>query len=404
MAATLHCFTIALYYSSIPLPGDYGRSAIKRSGPAGSSTFSMCHASRPLLSIIIPTLDEAECLPALLEDITMQRGITCEIFVGDGGSTDATGLIATAHGATFVACRRGRGAQMNAAAARSSGEYLLFLHADSRIGDSALLSTAVAAIQSGSYVQERVAGHFSLQFIRSVNGNTFAYRYAEEKTSLNRPDTTNGDQGLLLSRGFFEYLGGFDERMPFLEDQRIVRLIRAEGKLITLPGRLMTSARRFETEGFHRRYILMSMMMGLFSIGEEEFFARAPGVYRVQQETGALLLTPFFRLIRCMMRDTWGFFGTLRTFYRLGTYIRQNSWQLFFFLDVLVRPLIGSGRYPILRFYDLVMAHCLNFALFNTVAGIFCYIWFMLILSPYFRLIELSGLTSPSPQELSVKP
>jgi hypothetical protein len=277
---------------------------------------------------------------------------------------------------------------MNAAAAQASGELFLFLHADSRIDDPFLLINAVNSLTLELSGNGRVAGHFSLRFIRATKRNKMAYRYAEEKTALNRVNTTNGDQGLLLSKVFFLHLGGFDESMPFLEDQRIAEKIRSEGHWITLPGCLNTSARRFEAEGFHRRYILMSMMMGLHSIGADGFFARAPGVYQVQQDTGALLLPPFFNLIWSLIRDEWGVGGTIRAFYYLGRYIRQNSWQMFFFLDVWLRPFLGAGRYPFLKFHDRVFAPCTNFKVFNALAGVIGFIWFLGILSPFFWLAD----------------
>ena len=342
-----------------------------------------------LLSIIIPTLNEAAHLPLLLGDLKKQQHISIEIVVGDGGSTDATRDVIIAHGARFITAPRGRGAQMNAAAEQASGDYLLFLHADTSIDDPCLLSNAVRSIASEQCEQNRIAGHFSLKFMRSLHRNRLAYRYAEEKSAFNRVNTTNGDQGLLLSKDFFRILGGFDESMPFLEDQRIAEKVRSFGQLITLPGFIKTSARRFEIEGFHRRYILMSMMMGLHSVGEESFFVRAPEVYRVQQETGMLLLSPFFILIRRMMCDQWGVAGTIRVFYLLGRYIRQNSWQMFFFMDVLLRPLLGGGRYPMLNFHDRFFAPCTSFRVFNVCTGICCLIWFMGLLAPFFWLIEL---------------
>ena len=158
------------------------------------------------------------------------------------------------------------------------------------------------------------------------------------------------------------------------------------GNGLPCPGYLKTSARRFETEGFHRRYILMSMMMGLYSVGTEEFFVSAPGVYRVQQDTGTLFLSPFFGLIRRMMRDDWGLLGSIRVFYLLGRYIRQNSWQMFFFLDVRFRPLLGTGRYPFLGFHDRIFGPCTNFKVLNALTGVLCFIWFMGILAPFFWL------------------
>lgn len=348
----------------------------------------MTYEAHTLLSVIIPTLNEAEHLPLLLADLARQQQISLEVIVGDGGSTDATEAVATQFGARFVTALQGRGAQMNAAAATASGAFLLFLHADSTLDDPLLLNTALHTIMTETQKNSRCAGHFSLRFQRASARNALAYRYAEEKTVFNRPNTTNGDQGLLLSAAFFSSLGGFDENLPFLEDQRIAEKIRTVGTWITLTGCITTSARRFETEGFHRRYILMSMMMGLYSIGEEEFFIRAPGVYRTQHETGRLQLSPFFELILYMIQNVWGFSGTLHTFYSLGRYIRQNSWQMFYFLDVVLRPLLGAARYPCLRFHDRVFVPCTNFKVFNIVTGVLCFIWFLGVLRPYFRLVE----------------
>jgi rSAM/selenodomain-associated transferase 2 len=344
---------------------------------------------QPLLSVVIPTLNEAENLPSLLDDLKKQQNISLEIIVGDGGSSDATRSVSHAYGVHFVTAGRGRGVQMNAAAEQASGDYFLFLHADSRIDDPYLLARAVQAMTDEMCGKDLTAGHFCLRFMRSTKRNTMAYRYTEEKSAFNRANTTNGDQGLLLSKEFFRNLGGFDESMPFLEDQRIAGKIRSQGKWITLPGYLITSARRFEIEGFHRRYILMSMMMGLYSVGAEEFFVRAPGVYRVQQDTGTLFLSPYFGLIRRMMCGDWGLLGSIRIFYLLGRYIRQNSWQMFFFFDVWLRPLLGAGRHPFLGFHDRVFGPCTNLKVFNALTGVICFVWFMGILAPFFWLADL---------------
>ena len=281
---------------------------------------------------------------------------------------------------------------MKAAAEKASGAYYLFLHADSRIDDPYLLSNALDALQQEAQENCRVAGHFCLRFVRATKRNTLAYRYIEEKTASNRAGTINGDQGLLLAKKFFRQLGGFDASLPFLEDQRMAAKIRSQGVWITLPGSLQTSARRFEAEGFHRRYLLMSMMMGLYSIGELAFFTRAPEVYRVQEETGKLLLSPFFGLIWHMIRHDWGLFGSIRIFYRLGRSVRQNFWQLFFFFDVWCRSLLGAGRYPCLNLYDRFIAPCINFRIVNALAGLLCFVWFMGILAPFFWLLDFQEL------------
>lgn len=356
----------------------------------------MPHRETPLtrpppaqLSVIIPALNEADHLPALLADLGSQQDLALEIIIGDGGSTDATEAIAGSRGARFVRCPRGRGAQMNAAAQQASGDYFLFLHADSRLDDPRLLGKALEALLAAELEHPRVAGHFRLRFMRSGRYNALAYRYLEGKTALNRAGTTNGDQGMLLSRAFFHHLGGFDHSLPFLEDQRLAEKIRSFGRWVTLPGSLSTSARRFESEGFHRRYLLMGVIMGLYSIGEWTFFTRAPEVYRVQEETGRLQLAPIFGLLWSMVCREWGLAGTLRTFYRLGRYIRENSWQLFFFFDVWLRPLLGPGRYPLLRFHDRIVAPCTDFRLLNGLTGLCCFVWYLGVLAPFFHLQEV---------------
>lgn len=341
-------------------------------------------ALEPLLSVIVPTLNEEAALPALLADLGRQRGIRLEVLIGDGGSTDTTEAIASNYGARFVAATRGRGAQMNAAARLATGDYLFFLHADSRLDDPDLLAQALTCLRQAEQEQPWVAGHFRLRFSRSDARHDLAYRYLEAKTGLNRPGTTNGDQGCLLSRTFFNRLGGFDDSLPFLEDQRLADRIRTLGRWITLPGVLVTSARRFESEGFHGRYLLMGIMMGMYGIGEWRFFARAPGVYRVQAATGRLELAPIFGLLWAMVRRDWVLAGTVRTFYRLGRVLRQNSWQPFLFLDVWLAPVLGSGRYPLLRQHDRLVAPCLDFRLVDGVVGLLCFCWYMGVLAAFF--------------------
>lgn len=344
----------------------------------------------PRLSIIIPALNEGLALPGLLADLACQAEMDTEVIVADGGSADDTRYIAIAGGARVVASAAGRGLQMNRGAATARGKYLLFLHADSRLAAPRLLADAVealtGAIASGGH--DSVAGHFRLSFMRTRAGNDLAYRYLETKTALNRPGTINGDQGLLLSRAYFTRLGGFDETLPFLEDQRIAARIEASGCWLTLPGVLLTSARRFESEGFHRRYILMGIMTGLHAAGEHSFFEKAPAVYRSQADTNRLLLSPFFGVVLRMMRQEWGIGGTVRVFCRLGKYARTNSWQIFHFLDVLMRRLTNRWGHPFLRLHDRFFGPMTSCKLCDIVAGLLCLACYLGLLAPFFWLLE----------------
>ncbi len=234
-------------------------------------------AENPQLAVIIPTLNEADCLPSLLQQLREQQGLDLELIVTDGGSSDDTSRIATDYGARWLATETGRGRQMNRGAAQARAPLLLFLHADSALTSPSQLAEALAVLQQAwdRLGHQRVAGHFRLRFRRSQPGRELAYRYYEEKSALNRAECTNGDQGCLLAGRFFEELGGFDESLGFLEDQRLAERIRRQGRWITLPGTLVTSARRFEVEGLGRRMLLSTLIMTAHAIGLHEFFQRS---------------------------------------------------------------------------------------------------------------------------------
>jgi len=346
--------------------------------------------TKPELSVIVPVINEAEHLPILLESLRCQQGIKLEVIVSDGGSTDGSASFATKAGARVVHGPAGRGRQMNAAADKAMGRFLLFLHADSVLKNSSLLADGVNFIQAQLNKQEdhRVAGHFPLRFIRTNGANIGLYRWLAEKSRLNRPNTTSGDQGLLLAREFFAELGGFDETYPFLEDQEMAERIRCSGRWVTLPGVLETSARRFEAEGFYRRYILMALMMACFMAGGNNFFVRAPSVYQAQCRTTRLALTPFLGAIWRMMGEDLGFAGSLGFWFRIGRYVRQNAWQPFFALDVLSGK-SSRERTRCLAYYDRYVQRMLDFAVIDVITGFLTFVCFMMIIAPFFWVSEL---------------
>jgi rSAM/selenodomain-associated transferase 2 len=344
------------------------------------------------VSVIVPTLNEEQALPDLLRDLQRQTGVRLEVLIADGGSHDGTAAVAGSFEfARVVACERGRGRQMNRAAREALGTYLCFLHADTRIPSAGLLAAACDAMatEQRALGHERLAGHFQLEFIRAdPSRHAVAFRYAEEKMSFDRPHVVNGDQGLLLTPDFFATLGGFDESMGFLEDQKIAADIRRHGRWVLLPGTMQTSARRFEAAGFHRLYILMSIMQAMYWAGAREFFDRAPGIYRQQQEVGKLLLTPFFRDITLMFREDYGVIGTLRLLVRVGRFVRSHSWQMFYFVDIVLRPISGPRRYPFLRFHDAVFWKLTDYRLFDVLAAVLTVAWFLCVLFPVYTMLD----------------
>lgn len=286
--------------------------------------------SVPFLSVVIPTFNEAAALPPLLSDLATQVGVALEMLVSDGGSVDGTPALAAAelarHGLSGAVLEgpAGRGCQLNRGAAAAQGEWLLFLHADSRLGDPAALSAALALLQKAG---PRVAGHFALRFALPAGEEELPYRYCELKARLGLPGTIHGDQGFLLRADFFKELGGFREELPVLEDTLLAERIRTLGEWQLLPAEIVTSPRRFLVEGFRQRQTLNALLMNFAITGWFEPLCRAPEVYRSQDQARTLQLAPYFRLVDSLLQPLpWR--SRLRLWYRTGEFVRSNAWQL----------------------------------------------------------------------------
>ena len=324
----------------------------------------------------------------LLGQLRMQKEIQLQLIVADGGSDDGTHELVKRLGLEVITTGAGRGKQMNAGAARAVAPYLLFLHADSTLTANTQLADALAALEKARQQMghHRLAGHFRLRFHRTLTGSSLAYRYYEEKSALNRRECTNGDQGLLLPRRFFQELGGFDETLWFLEDQRLAETIRVQGQWLTMPGELVTSARRFELEGLGRRMILSALIMNFHHIGFSEFFQRAAAIYRNQTSTGRLHLSPIFQLIEDLNREA-GTEVARKRWLATGRYVRGNAWQPFFFLDLLLQQLFRIRKRPFLVFHDRIFNPVLDFLPFDWLTAGLTRLWFIFSWK-YFKYVE----------------
>ncbi|TLN23621.1 glycosyltransferase, partial [bacterium] len=167
------------------------------------------------ISAIIPVLDEEAALPALLESLKTQREVQIEIIAVDGGSADGSEAAFKTHapeGSLWLNAPKGRASQMNAGAKAASGEYLLFIHADSLLEGENLLRDALCLLLDEKNSGQKIAGKWAVDFC--LPENSFAAFFMQAKTALERADAYAGDQGLLLARSYFLELGGFDETPP----------------------------------------------------------------------------------------------------------------------------------------------------------------------------------------------
>ena len=213
--------------------------------------------SAPGLAVVIPTLDAAATLAATLAALAEGAALLHEIVVADGGSDDATVALAGRAGARVVAARPGRGRQLAAGAQATSADWLLFLHADTQLGRG-WTDEAAAFMTSG--------GEAAATFRFTLDDNGPAARRLEAMVAwrcraLGLP---YGDQGLLLSRDFYDRLGGF-RPWPLMEDVDLVRRIgRARMHMFECPA--LTSAARYR-RGYLWRSSRNLSCLGLYYLG-----------------------------------------------------------------------------------------------------------------------------------------
>jgi rSAM/selenodomain-associated transferase 2 len=213
------------------------------------------------ISIIIPTLNEAETIRDLAASLERLRG-DFEAIVADGGSSDDTIAIARACDLRVIEAPRGRGQQMNAGAQWAAGDVLLFLHADTRLPEQAFISI------EGLMEDPRVCGgHFSLVF----DGATWESRALTRiYPFLRLGGMCYGDSAIFLRRAAFEALGGYRD-FPIFEDCDLYRRARRAGRFVRLPECARTSSRRFEGR-FLRTFALWSSMQVLYWLGVDPNF------------------------------------------------------------------------------------------------------------------------------------
>ncbi len=213
------------------------------------------------LGVVIPALDAAATLPAVLAALTAETGrLALDIVVVDGGSADATAAVAAAAGARPIRAPRGRGVQLAAGAAAVAGDWLMFLHADSV--PAAGWAEAVEAFARAPANRERAA-HFRFALDDAAPEARRLERLVAWR--CRRFGLPYGDQGLLIARTFYRALGGY-RPLPLMEDVDLVRRI-GRARLTGLPVALRTSAVRWRRDGYLARSARNLCCLGLYFAG-----------------------------------------------------------------------------------------------------------------------------------------
>jgi rSAM/selenodomain-associated transferase 2 len=213
----------------------------------------------PLVSVIVPVLDEASTVSSLLDHLASLPG-RFETLIADGGSADRTVELSEEHALDhrLVAAPRGRAGQMNAGAQGAAGELLLFLHADTRLPSdfySALVSACADPLVIG--------GNFTLRY---DGGDRFAAVLATWRGLERRLGIYYGDSAIFLRRDAFGALNGY-RPLAIMEDYDLARRMERAGRTVCLPGPVVTSSRRWRSLGLRRTIAAWVVIRGLFLLG-----------------------------------------------------------------------------------------------------------------------------------------
>ena len=210
-----------------------------------------------MISVIIPTLNEADIIGSSLTNLLNHRD-DFEVIVADGGSSDATlEIVSGFPQVKHVISTKGRGRQMNEGAKVARGDIFLFLHADTWLPPRALITVRKVMVDS-----RVVGGCFCIDFDR----HTPLLRFISKCSRINHIFSTYGDQGLFLRSNTFREIGGFND-IEIMEDVEIQKRLRRMGKFVKICEPAVTSARRFVSRGILRQQILNIALVLLYHMG-----------------------------------------------------------------------------------------------------------------------------------------
>lgn len=189
------------------------------------------------ISLIIPVYNESATIGRCLANLAELKG-EAEILFADGGSTDGTPEVIAGR-YPVICCPKGRARQMNEAAGRSCGDVLWFSHCDSVLPPDALGQIEAAVSRGARFGCFRIGFDYQGPF---MGCNTFNSNLRARLWHI-----AFGDQGMFMTRELFFQEGGFPD-LPIMEDYAFSRRMKRAGvRLQVLPGRIITSGRRYQT-------------------------------------------------------------------------------------------------------------------------------------------------------------
>jgi uncharacterized protein len=226
---------------------------------AGAARSDRADGERPMVSIVVPVLHDADTLAELLESLPVSRCLETIVVSGDAEDGSSARWRGRFPDVRWLVAVPGRGGQMNDGAASARGRWLLFLHADTRLGSGWL-----GEIERAERAGDVVAGHFRLKLDSPVCMARVIERTVRWRVRwMGLP---YGDQAIFVRRDVFEALGGY-RVWPLMEDVDLVRRLKRVGPLLHSKVPVLSSARRWERRGWVRGSLENMLLVALFYAG-----------------------------------------------------------------------------------------------------------------------------------------
>lgn len=200
-----------------------------------------------VISVIIPTLNEEKSIVKTLMPLQAWRARGHEVILVDAGSDDST--VSQTENLVDKCCYadKGRANQMNKGAEQADGDILLFLHADTLIGDD--------------------ADRFIINSLKHFRWGRFKVRFSSSRPVFKLiaymmnvrscwSSVATGDQAIYVEKMLFTEMTGFPQ-LPIMEDVQFSKNLNKRNRMDCLEHEVMTSSRRWEQNGVIKTIILM---------------------------------------------------------------------------------------------------------------------------------------------------
>lgn len=215
------------------------------------------------ISVIIPTLNEEECLPKLIPYLQDKSGEipVHEIIIADGGSTDRTISLSESLGAKVVHCiEKGRSAQMNAGASFATGEVLYFVHADTYPPKNYVDFIAQCLSkkgEAGCFTSIFDWPHPFLRFFNFFSRLPFWF-------------CRGGGQTLFVRKDLFHEMGGYNNEMKIMEEYDFISKLKKKTSFQVICENAVTSARDYKLNGVYRLHLIYAWIFILYATGASQ--------------------------------------------------------------------------------------------------------------------------------------